>query len=1272
MRQLLLLYGLLSYFFNCSLQAQTQIAYQGFEQSASDTWGLTFSRPPCNVSGDIWDFSTGLSGLLPSQGASFWAVQDLLGNCGNANGETLFFANTSVAGFNNVTIHFDYDIVSFDNLDDVFYTVILDGVAQPQVQLIIGGTGTPMGSGTGATSTGGYVTETISIPNGTNTVGLEVLVVQNGATDRAAFDNFILEGDAGVTCTHTVTAYAPSTGPVGTEVRITGTGFTNASTVSFGAAPASNVQFVSSTELIATVPPTAVTSNMVVTESTCDVIAGTFTVIESDVSCSPIFSGLIISEVFDNNGGALGYIELYNGTNATIDLTLFQIDRFGTLIRVNPNFSYTFPATGIGSSIAPGQVLVGKVSTELGGAEDFTFGGSANGFNAEDRLELVLTATGAIVDDFHDETVRARGFVYRRNTTVTDPNPAFDMSEWTTATTGDVSNLGLFNSTASTTAPTITSQPTDANSCAINLSVTATPSGGGALTYQWFFNPNDGTTAGWSVATAGDFPGTTFSGATTNNLQISGNTIPYDGYQFYCQVTESGSCNAITEAVQFDLTVDRFFRSTGTGNWTDPTTWEMATSAAGPWSPACTYPLAGNSDYVHILATHEVTVNQDILVDEVVVEFDGELIIANNQLLELANGTGVDLLVEGILTDHGNGAGNGINFSNNGATWSYGANGTVVKTGSSSVTQYRDHYETGIANVPTTAIWIYRFTGNSANVAVVTLNMFYPNLYFEATNGAHSFSGAAERFSGASGFATVKGSMFVGTTGTAAVEVFNVNTNATLMQVQGDLIIGGNGFAGTSVLHNNQAGNIGTGIEVFGTLLINSDGQLNYSDGIASTADGRFRLHGNWTNNNFADGFVEGESTVEFVGGILQLVNKLATSERFYNVVVNKPNGFLQNNVSDMIVGNDMLFARGVVRTSSFTYLVFEEDATATSASDLSYVEGPVVKETFTGTPTTFTYPTGNNNIYGPIGIETRFHLGEPFVAQYHNTGYGDYTVNTTELDHVSRIEYWDLDERNGGSGENLRVTLHWGPHSDVITTSSLRVAHFFTQAPSISDQWELEGSSPVITGTATRGSVQSDFVTSFSPFTLGDILWQASLPLDLLRFEVTKVEQTADIVWEVANEHAGDKYCLQRSADAQNFENIACFDATQDQNFARYHYLDENPLFGYNYYRIHQVDYAGVSDYSPTKVLEFAKANRIKVYPNPTSGTLVLELPDLTTTYTIRVVDALGRVLINTTRDGRNNRQQLDVSALAIGTYVLQVETATGIVDQQKITVVK
>jgi hypothetical protein len=1269
MKPILLFCSLLGCLFATSLHAQTQIAYQGFEQSASDTWGLTFSRLPCNISGDIWDYSTGLSGLMPSQGTAFWAVQNLTGNCGNANGETLFFASTSVAGFTNVEILFDYDIVGFDNGDDVFYTVTIDGVAQPQVQLV---------NGASNFTTGGYVTETIAIPNGTSTVELEVLVDQNGGGDRAAFDNFILQGDPTAGCTHSTTQYAPDRGPAGTEVRITGVGFTNATTVTFSGLNASNVTFVSTTEIIATAPAFVSTGNIVVTENACDVTAGTYTVIQGAASCGTSFSDLIISEVYDNNRGALGYIEIFNGTGATIDLTNYQIDRYGSLSSTTITHSYTFPTSGVGSTIASGQVLVGRVNSG-GSAQDFVFGGSTAGFNASDRLELVLIASSTVVDDFHDDVVGAAGYVYRRNLNVTGPNPTYVTSEWTTATSGDVSDLGTYNVSVGGAAPSITSQPSDASSCAMNFAVTATPSNGGTLSYQWFFNPNDGATAGWATVTAGDFPGAilTPGSETSDNLIIEGNLTDFDGYQFYVQVTENGSCSEVSEAVQFELTTGRFFRSVGTGDWTNSATWETATSAAGPWSPTCTYPTADNSDYIHILATHEVTADIDLTVDEVVIEFDGQLIIANNRLLEFANGPGTDLEILGILTDNGNGGGNGINFSNNGATWIYGTNGTIVKTGSSSVTQYRDNYEGGIASVPNTAIWRYRYTGNSSSISVITINMFYPNLYFESTNGAYSFSGAAEVFQGSSGFATIKGSLFIGTTGTASVEVFNRNTNATPMQILGGIIIGGNGFTGTSVLRNHQGSNIGTGMEVYGNLLIDNSGRLDYSDG-SSAMDGVFRLHGNWINNNPGNGFSEGQSTVEFVGSTLQFASKVATGENFHNILVNKPNGFLQNDIQDMVIENDALFIRGAIRTSALSYIVFQADATATGASDLSYVEGPVVKETYTGTVTNFTYPTGNNNIYGPIAIQTRFHTGEPFIARYHNTGFGvfptSYAINYNELDHVSRLEYWDLDERDnpGSSGEHLRVTLHWGPHSDVITPSTIRVAHYFTQAPSTSDRWEREGNSPVITGNAMRGSVESDWVTSFSPFTLGDVVRQASLPLNLLRFEANKVEQTTDLVWEVANEHAGDVYHLQRSSDGVNFETLVTFEAEESNSTAVYRHVDETPLFGYNYYRIHQVDYAGVSDYSPTKVVEFNRATVIQVYPNPVRNSLQLELPDATEQYTIKVVDALGRILLSTTRSGLNSRQQLDVSTLAAGTYILQVETDRGAVNSQKITVVR
>ncbi len=168
-----------------SLQSVGQIAYHGFEQNAGDTWNVTFSTPPCTNGQDRWDYSTSLSSIIPSAGTQFWGITDLNGNCGSAGGETMTFSNISVTGQVGVFISFDYNILGYDLNDDVFYTVVIDGIDQPEVQLIDGVNG-------GGVSTTGYATETINIPNGSTTVGLRVRVVQNGP-DFAGFDNFIVD-----------------------------------------------------------------------------------------------------------------------------------------------------------------------------------------------------------------------------------------------------------------------------------------------------------------------------------------------------------------------------------------------------------------------------------------------------------------------------------------------------------------------------------------------------------------------------------------------------------------------------------------------------------------------------------------------------------------------------------------------------------------------------------------------------------------------------------------------------------------------------------------------------------------------------------------------------------------------------------------------------------------------------------------------------------------------------------------------------------------------
>lgn len=86
--------------------------------------------------------------------------------------------DTSLAP-NGVTISFDYEFFEFDNSDDSFYTVVIDGIDQDEVQLI---------EGEGDRSLDGSIE--VEIPAGTSSVALRVRIQQNGADDYGGFDNF--------------------------------------------------------------------------------------------------------------------------------------------------------------------------------------------------------------------------------------------------------------------------------------------------------------------------------------------------------------------------------------------------------------------------------------------------------------------------------------------------------------------------------------------------------------------------------------------------------------------------------------------------------------------------------------------------------------------------------------------------------------------------------------------------------------------------------------------------------------------------------------------------------------------------------------------------------------------------------------------------------------------------------------------------------------------------------------------------------------------------
>ncbi|MEM1325877.1 MAG: choice-of-anchor Q domain-containing protein [Bacteroidota bacterium] len=129
-----------------------------------------------------------------------------------------------------------------------------------------------------------------------------------------------------------------------------------------------------------------------------------------------------------------------------------------------------------------------------------------------------------------------------------------------------------------------------------------------------------------------------------------------------------------------------------------------------------------------------------------------------------------------------------------------------------------------------------------------------------------------------------------------------------------------------------------------------------------------------------------------------------------------------------------------------------------------------------------------------------------------------------------------------------------------------------------------------------------------------------APLPVELLSFEASTVEQQILLTWATASELNNAGFEVQRSVDPllKNWEVIGFVKgAGTTLEHVDYKFYDEQPLSALNYYRLKQMDISDNQsgtdskyDYSDIRVVDFQSTDdEVIISPNPTSGILQLEL---------------------------------------------------------------
>jgi hypothetical protein len=510
--------------------------------------------------------------------------------------------------------------------------------------------------------------------------------------------------------------------------------------------------------------------------------------------------------------------------------------------------------------------------------------------------------------------------------------------------------------------------------------------------------------------------------------------------------------------------------------------------------------------------------------------------------------------------------------------------------------------------------------------------------------------------------------------------------NNTFVSAGGIVMTGGNRFstaAGTTttMVKNGAGNNDWEGGNIFGNIFItnNGTGRLRMSN-TTPTGD---NFIGNATFNRNGSGELDPvrSGISNFSGNISTLgsVNPITfgVNNGTVNVMGNTGQQLLGDSGNPPVIrrlsmnttgslevlvpftlGVTMTLNNGVIENDE-NLITFIAGSVVIGGSNDSHVDGRIRKIGNTA----FTYPFGNNGFYAPLsttgwgtgGGGTSFH----FTGRYFHTNPDlvpyDRESKESSIGIVNECEYWEFERTNGTS--NPSVTLSW---------SGDRTCPIVDHTEFIVVQWNgfewIDLNQAGLSGNVNSGTVRNQTaISNWSNgiFTLGQSF--RILPIELLSFSATPInDKQIKISWATATEKDNAFFTIMKSLDGQNWFPIGIIEGAGNSDIILfYEFIDENPVFGRQFYRLTQTDFDGSSE--TFKVVGVTLSNLgedfgVKVYPNPTQGKVnILSENQNLENATISIFNPQGS-LVYTLQNQSGRIAEIDLSGLTKGMYLIKI----------------
>ena len=167
------------------------------------------------------------------------------------------------------------------------------------------------------------------------------------------------------------------------------------------------------------------------------------------------------------------------------------------------------------------------------------------------------------------------------------------------------------------------------------------------------------------------------------------------------------------------------------------------------------------------------------------------------------------------------------------------------------------------------------------------------------------------------------------------------------------------------------------------------------------------------------------------------------------------------------------------------------------------------------------------------------------------------------------------------------------------------------------------------------------------------------TLPVGLLSFSGKNNINTHELIWQTASENNNHHFDVESSSTGITFEKIGTVvGAGSSSTIKSYQFIDVNPNFGINHYRLKQTDVDGGFKYSKIITIKKIAGNSVSIYPNPASNILNLQTISKYIGSAAQVISIEGKLL--KTIYIIKNVEPINIKDLPANTYLLKLNDGT------------